>query len=67
MTDATAKLLAANPKPTFAWFKQLIAERGYTKAQLRCDVAPGPDLLDLMDRIGLSRYESWITRLGLND
>jgi hypothetical protein len=45
-------------------FKKFVTENGYTISILRCDNAPPTDaLLDLMDRVGLNRYESFVLRL----
>jgi hypothetical protein len=45
-------------------FKALVLANGWTIRQLRSDDAPpSPELLDLMDRIGLVRYERFVLRL----
>lgn len=44
-------------------FKRLVAERGWTMAELRCDVPACEDLLVLMDALGLGQYESFVTAI----
>lgn len=49
---------------TYAEFKAIVREHGWTIRQLRSDDAPPtPELLELMDRIGLARYERFVLRL----
>jgi hypothetical protein len=45
----------------FEAFRQATA--GRTLAELRCDVPPADDLLNLMDRFGLERWEQFVSRL----
>jgi hypothetical protein len=45
-------------------FCRTVAEHGWTIADLRCDnAAPSEELLELMDAIGLGRYEAYVLRL----
>lgn len=49
---------------TYARFKTIVAENGWTIRQLRSDDAPPTAaLLDLMDRLGLHNYERYVLRL----
>lgn len=41
----------------------LLAVEGYTLSQLRCDEPPTPDLLDLIDLVGMDRWERYVGRL----
>ncbi len=49
---------------TFKQFKDLVLSRGWSLAELRCDVPPSPDILDLIEQIGLKRYEAYVRRLS---
>ncbi len=44
-------------------FKQMVAEEGWTLPQIRCEVSPPQDMLDMMDRIGLGLWEKWALQL----
>lgn len=45
---------------TYAAFKRLVLWHGYTLAQLRCDVRPTREILDLIERVGHERYERYV-------
>ncbi len=48
---------------TYDNFKKIVTERGWDIATLRCDNAPPtPELLDVMERFGLTRYENFTLR-----
>jgi hypothetical protein len=48
---------------TYAEFKQLIALNGWTVRALRCDDAPPtPAMYEVMDIIGLAKYERFVLR-----
>ncbi len=47
----------------YAEFKALVADKGWTLAQVRCEVPPNDDLLALMDEIGLAPYERFALRM----
>lgn len=44
-------------------FKAMVADKGWTLAQLRCDTPPSDDLLELMAVLGLAKYEQFVMRL----
>jgi hypothetical protein len=52
---------------TYAAFCKLVKARGWTVAQLRCDVPPTEELLALMDRLGLATYERYVAARALED
>lgn len=48
---------------TYAEFKRLVAEKGWTVAVLRSENAPPTEeLLALMDELGLTKYERFVIR-----
>ncbi len=48
----------------YAAFKKLVQVKGWTIRFLRSDDAsPTEELLDVMDAVGLTRYESFVLRL----
>ena len=48
---------------TYYEFVKLVAEKGWTLAQLRSDnAAPADELLALMDELGLAAYEKYVRR-----
>jgi hypothetical protein len=48
---------------TYAEFKKVVAEKGWTVPVLRSDSAPPTrELLDLMDELGLKKYEQFVMR-----
>ena len=48
---------------SYTQFKAFVFKKGWTTAQLRCDVPPTDELLAFMDSVGLNRYESFVIRL----
>ena len=46
----------------YAAFKKAVLSSGWTVAQLRCDVPPTADILDLMDVVGLNKYEKFVLK-----
>ena len=50
---------------TYAEFRRWAIEGGYTSRELRCDDAPPSDeLLEVMDRVGLAKYETFVNRFA---
>jgi hypothetical protein len=48
---------------TYAQFKKLVKASGWSIPYLRSEKAPpGNDLLELMDSIGLNKYERFVLR-----
>jgi hypothetical protein len=48
---------------TYKGFCRTVAEHGWTIADLRCeDAPPSAELLEVMDAIGLGRYEAYVLR-----
>ena len=45
-----------DPHNRFGDFLSIVRAKGWTLAQLRCDVPPSQELLDLMERVGLDVY-----------
>ncbi len=45
-------------------FVDLAEYHGWTLAQLRCDERPESAMLNAMDRLGLDRWERYVTRLA---
>lgn len=43
-------------------FLKLVAENRWTLADLRCEVRPSEELLEVMGQVGLDRYEEFVTR-----
>jgi hypothetical protein len=43
-------------------FVRLVAKKGWTLGQLRCDVRPTEELLEAMTTIGLDRWERFVLR-----
>jgi hypothetical protein len=48
---------------TFNQFERMVQDQGLSLSELRCDVAPSEAVLEIMDRIGLDRYEQFVMRL----
>lgn len=48
---------------SFYQFKRLIARKGWTAAQLRCEVPLSDELQALIEDMGLIRYEDYVSRL----
>lgn len=47
----------------YAMFKKIVTANGWTLRTLRCDDAPPPaEMLELMDRVGLAKYERFVLR-----
>jgi hypothetical protein len=44
---------------TYREFKRLVKEAGWTLAEMRFDVRPPEELLRLLDRLGLKKYERY--------
>ncbi len=48
---------------TYQAFRRLAFGKGWTLAQLRCDVPPTDDILAAMDATGIAAWERFVTRL----
>ncbi len=44
-------------------FRRMAFSKGWTLAQLRCDVPPSDVILAAINAVGLSRWERFVTRL----
>ena len=49
---------------TYREFKRLVQEAGWTLAEMRFDVRPPEELLRLLDRLGLKKYERLVLKWG---
>jgi hypothetical protein len=47
---------------TYREFKRLVQEAGWTLAEMRFDVRPPEELLRLLDRLGLKKYERFVLK-----
>jgi hypothetical protein len=47
---------------TYGQFKARVKAMGLTLEQLRCDVRPTQEILDLMEEVGPDRYERLVLR-----
>jgi len=47
----------------YTTFRSLVRQKGWSLAQLRCDVRPPQALLDFMTLLGLECYEHYVHRL----
>jgi hypothetical protein len=51
----------------YSQFVDLVRARGWSVPQLRCDVTPTQEVLDLMDNIGLEKFEDFVMRYSRLD
>jgi hypothetical protein len=47
----------------YVTFRAIVRQKGWTLAQLRCDVRPSQALTDFMSVLGLECYENYVLRL----
>jgi hypothetical protein len=59
---ANKKMGRGGKQDGYGLFVQEVIGQRWSLAELRCDKPPTDQLLDLMDRLGLAKYESFVMR-----